>query len=284
MIGIDPIFPYVEYGRDILSTAVRTRTRWLNTDSPDLTPPRNAVLSLCHGYIGWYAMQCADHVRGADRFKTALGLYPKNDVLLRTSLRLAITRLSHSKPHPDSADIDELIDLYFASSNAYPSVLLTETPQVIPILSRTGRTDEIKVILESWYQLGNVIYLRDGDPRIDNQIGNMTSMLAYREYFPERLATKISRWQSEGGSRKNEALSHFEEMLCLAISSYTRSKLHLYVQSLRNIYLQRLRRHIPLYLHNWLRHHWFKIFPKISLSFSSPLRARRFRQQSNSHN
>jgi tetratricopeptide (TPR) repeat protein len=278
MSGADPVFPYVQYGREIVSLATLRAKCSVDSVARTQMSPRKLLLSLCHAYLGLAHLQQEKPGEALVWFKAALVIYPDNEPLLKTTLGALLATLNRKSTITPS-EAGELSDIFLRCVNASPSFLMTDTSKVIPILHRARRRSECTQALEKWFQLGKIMYFPDGDSRIGAQVEMIKELLAFEQYFPEELRVRMSglRIKAAPGA---ERLSHFDELLYLAMGGKG-SRIPYYLKQLHQAYQRRVRRYIPPFFHRWLRARWrfvsTRIVEKTSPVLACPLRERRFR-------
>jgi len=216
----DAVFPCYEYADVATSEMVLQETPKLRSAKKLRHGTRRIMLSACHGYVGWALLKSGRATEGLARLKQAIAIYPYGLPVLRLYFDTLLERFLASTEAP-ATEAANLADAFFAVVNVNPSILLTHSVVVVPLLADHGEAAAAKEVLAAWYRLANIVHsLRVDDEK--QQRTRMDVICNYRALFPSVLRQRINATLRRDAP--NIELTQLESRLAEAITRSRDSK------------------------------------------------------------
>ncbi len=209
----DKVFPYFEYGQQIVSSA--TVTGGGKAADRKTETSLNILRAAAYGYLGWEAIERDNFTEGFRLFVESLRINSENLPLKMFFLDCLLCYWEMLKK-PDRTVAGKICDIFLMTINQYPGVLVTYTHRICEMFIIASRADDLRHVLAGWYRLSNVMCTTKSKERFDREINWIIKICDYSDYLPQRL---LGRLAAGGGSPTTRAsLTQFENLALSAIN------------------------------------------------------------------
>ena len=185
----DAVFPCYEYADVATSEMVLQETPQLRAAKKLRHDTRRIMLSACHGYVGWALLKSERPAEGLARLKQAIAIYPYGLPVLRLYFDTLLERFLASV-EVSATESANLADAFFAVVNVNPSILLTHSFVVVPLLADHDEAAAAEQVLAAWYRLANIVHSLRVDAE-KQQRAQIDVICNYRKLFPSVLKKRM---------------------------------------------------------------------------------------------
>lgn len=183
----DPVFPYYEYGGEVVKYAVRTGNPSLAANGAVIDPKR-IILAVSYGYMALIKHISGDDSEALKYARKAMDIHDFNAIFYRFKMDILIDLIKKSYNYKNDLD-RELIESFFLCVERWPLFIFETVDKVAASFVREDRIDELRAVMKDWYYFAKAMH--DNTAKKFIHKNDVAKMLDFQDYLPQPILNAL---------------------------------------------------------------------------------------------